>query len=300
MVDNQPVRKGDTLYVIDPFDFDTAVRQARANADQMAAALKVKQAEAARRQRLTVAAVSVEEKQIYQTSADEARSALEAAQQALAQAQMDLARTTVTSPVDGYVTNLLLRVGDYAVKGQSNVSVIDATSFWIDGYFEETKLSQICIGDRAEAVLLGYDAPITGRVETLTRGISVGNAAPGIQGLPAVNPVYTWVHLAQRVPVRIAIENVPPGVPLVSGMTATVTVRPAATGAPSPGDGSPPDLSLADLSLADLSLAGLPLDAPALWHSVLAGLDLLRGRAPAARDCPAAAGLPAAARPQGG
>ena len=131
------------------------------------------------------------------------------------------------SPVNGYVTNFLLRLGDYAHTGETNISVIDADSYWIDGYFEETKMAHICIGDRAEAELMGYRDPIIGRVESVTRGISVSNAAPSTQGLPNVDPVYTWVRLAQRVPVRIRITHVPTGVPLVSGMTATVTIRDA-------------------------------------------------------------------------
>jgi hypothetical protein len=136
-----------------------------------------------------------------------------------------LKRTQVRSPVNGYVTNLLMRVGDYAHAGATNVSVIDADSYWIDGYFEETKMAHVCLGDRAEAALMGYRDPIVGRVQTVTRGISVANAAPSTQGLPNVDPIYTWVRLAQRVPVRIRITDVPAGVPLVSGMTATVTIR---------------------------------------------------------------------------
>jgi hypothetical protein len=127
--------------------------------------------------------------------------------------------------VNGYVTNLLMRVGDYAHAGTTNISVIDADSYWIDGYFEETKMAHVCVGDRAEAALMGYRDPILGRVQTVTRGISVPNAAPSTQGLPSVDPIYTWVRLAQRVPVRIRITDVPAGVPLVSGMTATVTIR---------------------------------------------------------------------------
>jgi len=118
-----------------------------------------------------------------------------------------------------------LREGDYAHTGVSNISIIDTDSFWIDGYFEETKLAQVCVGDRAEAKLMGYALPIVGHVTTVTRGVSVSNAATGAQGLPNVDPVYTWVTLAQRVPVRIAIDEVPQGVPLVSGTTATVTIR---------------------------------------------------------------------------
>jgi multidrug resistance efflux pump len=129
--------------------------------------------------------------------------------------------------VNGYVTNLLMRVGDYARAGTTNISVIDADSYWIDGYFEETKMAHVCVGDRAEAALMGYRDPILGRVESVTRGISVPNAAPSTQGLPSVDPVYTWVRLAQRVPVRVRITDVPAGVPLVSGMTVTVTIRDA-------------------------------------------------------------------------
>ena len=127
--------------------------------------------------------------------------------------------------MNGFVTNLLMRVGDYAHQGNANISVIDTDSYWIDGYFEETKMARVCIGDRVEAKLMGYSQPILGHVTTVTRGIGVSDAAAGAQGLPNVDPVYTWVTLAQRVPVRIAIDSVPPGVPLVSGMTATVTIK---------------------------------------------------------------------------
>ena len=109
------------------------------------------------------------------------------------------------------MTNLLMRVGDFAHAGASNISVIDTDSFWIDGYFEETKLAGICVGDRTEVKLIGYSQPIIGHVATVTRGVSVSNSAGGSQGLPNVDPVYTWVRLAQRVPVRIAIDQVPRG-----------------------------------------------------------------------------------------
>jgi RND family efflux transporter MFP subunit len=225
VADNQFVHKGDLLYVIDPFDFDVAVRVGKAQVDQRAADLEVKQALSVRRQHLSNLATTPEEQQIYAGNAIQAKAAFEAAAHQLAQTELNLKRTNVVSPVDGYVTNLLLRVGDYAVTGVSNVSVIDSNSFWIDGYFEETKMARVCVGDRAEAQLVGYGKPILGHVETVTRGVSVSNAAAGTQGLPNVDPIYTWVRLAQRVPVRVAIDTVPPDVPLVSGMTATVTIR---------------------------------------------------------------------------
>jgi RND family efflux transporter MFP subunit len=227
IVDNQYVHQGDVLYVIDPFDFQVALDMDKAQLRQKAADLQVKRMQAERRQHLTSLATTPEEQQLFVGNATQAQAAFDAAQQQVAQADINLKRTQVSSPVNGYVTNLLLRVGDFAHAGTTNISVIDADSYWIDGYFEETKMAHICIGDRAEAQLMGYRDPIIGRVESVTRGISVPNATPSTQGLPNVDPVYTWVRLAQRVPVRIRITHVPTDVPLVSGMTATVTIRDA-------------------------------------------------------------------------
>jgi multidrug resistance efflux pump len=225
IVDNQFVHKGDLLYVVDPFDFDVALRTNKAILQQRMADLNVKDLQSERRRRLSDLASSTEEKQVYEGSALQARAAVDSAEQQVRQAEINLQRTEVRSPVNGVVTNLLLREGDYAREGATNVSVIDTDSYWIDGYFEETKLARLCMGDRAEAKLIGYSAPIMGHIATVTRGVSVSNAAASTQGLPNVDPVYTWVRLAQRVPVRIAIDYVPPGVPLVSGLTATVTIR---------------------------------------------------------------------------
>jgi RND family efflux transporter MFP subunit len=225
VVDNQYVHQGDVLYVIDPFDFQVALDSDKAQLRQKAADQQVKRMQAERRQHLSDLATTPEEQQLYVGNAIQAQAAFDAAQQQVAQADINLKRTQVRSPVNGYVTNLLMRVGDYAQAGTNNISVIDADSYWIDGYFEETKMAHVCVGDRAEAALMGYRDPIVGRIQTVTRGISVSNATPSTQGLPNVDPVYTWVRLAQRVPVRIRITDVPAGIPLVSGMTATVTIR---------------------------------------------------------------------------
>lgn len=229
VADNQFAHEGDVLYVIDPFDFQIAVQSAKALVEQRAADLQVKQVQSERRQHLSAIAASAEEQQVFAGTAVQADAAFKAAQQQLTQAEVNLQRTQVRSPVNGYVTNLLMRVGDFAHEGASNISVTDSDSYWIDGYFEETKLARVCVGDRVEAKLMGYAQPITGHVATVTRGIGVSDAAAGVQGLPSVNPIYTWVRLAQRVPVRIAIDHVPPGVPLVAGLTATVTVIDAET-----------------------------------------------------------------------
>ena len=126
--------------------------------------------------------------------------------------------------MDGWVTNLQARAGDYAVVGQRAMTVVDAHSYWVDGYFEETALSAIHIGDQARVKLMGWHGVITGHVEGVARGIQVANANADGNGLAAVNPIFTWVRLAQRVPVRIAIDKVPEGMLLVAGQTASVDI----------------------------------------------------------------------------
>jgi multidrug resistance efflux pump len=222
--DNQHVHKGDVLYVIEKFDFEVALDNAKATILNREADLAVKKAQDARREALTTLSTSIEEKQVFQGNAKMAEAALASAKAALAQAEINLQRTEVRSPVDGYVTNLLMRVGDYARAGTRNVSVIDEHSYWIDAYFEETKFANIHVGDEVDAMLLGYEAPIRGWIESITGGISAANAASSTQGLPNVDPIFTWVRLAQRIPVRIRIDQMPQGVPLIAGMTCTVSV----------------------------------------------------------------------------
>ncbi len=221
--DNQHVHKGDILYVIEKFDFQVALDNAKATMLNREADFAVKRAQNARRAALTTLSTSIEEKQVYDGNAKMADAALASAKAGLSQAEINLQRTEVRSPVDGYVTNLLMRVGDYTRAGTPNISVIDENSYWIDAYFEETKLANIHVGDAAEATLLGYEVPIKGRIESITGGISAANATNSTQGLPNVDPIYTWVRLAQRIPVRIKIEQVPNDVPLIAGMTCSVS-----------------------------------------------------------------------------
>lgn len=142
----------------------------------------------------------------------------------LHQARVNLERTEIHSPVNGWVTNLLAQQGDYASVGRDVISVVDADSFWVDAYFEETQLASVHEGDPVKLKLMGYSQIIQGEVAGIARGINVANAQPNDQGLAVVNPIFTWVRLAQRVPVRIRINHVPDGVRLVAGMTATVQI----------------------------------------------------------------------------
>lgn len=143
---------------------------------------------------------------------------------ALDLAELNLAHATVRAPVSGYVTHLRLRPGDYATAGETKVAIVDAHSFWVVGYFEETKLRHIRVGDAAQIVLMGYDPVITGHVESIGRGIGDSNDETGGLGLPDVEPTFSWVRLAQRVPVRIHIDRLPEGVELVAGLSASVAV----------------------------------------------------------------------------
>jgi multidrug resistance efflux pump len=142
----------------------------------------------------------------------------------LHQAQVNLARTRIVSPVDGYVTNLLAQLGDYLNIGVNAISLVDADSYWVDGYFEETNLAPIRVGDPAQIKLMGHPQILRGHVDSIARAINVSNAQPNSQGVATVNPIFTWVRLAQRIPVRIHIDEVPDGVILAAGMTGTVQI----------------------------------------------------------------------------
>jgi multidrug resistance efflux pump len=224
--DNQFVHKGDLLLVIDPTDYKNAVQLAEANVEQARATSLNAQLELQRRQKLSELAETTEDRQIHEATAAASQAQYQAAQVSRDQAKVNLERTELRSPVNGWVTNLLSQVGDYASVGRNVISVVDADSFWVDAYFEETKLPSIHDGDPAKIKLMGYSEIILGEVGGLARGITVANAQPDPAGLANVNPIFTWVRLAQRIPVRINIKQVPNGVRLVTGLTATVQVEP--------------------------------------------------------------------------
>jgi len=226
--DNQFVRKGDLLMVIDPTNYKIAVKLAEASLDQAKANAQDAVAEYNRRKNLTSLSTSIEEKQIYEAKALSANAAVEQATANLDQARVNLARTEIRSPVNGYVTNLLAQLGNYANAGVNQLSIVNTDSYWIDGYFEETQLAAIREGDPVRIQLMGSSQILRGRVTSLSRGIEVPNAQPDAAGLAKVNPIFTWVRLAQRVPVRIHLDEDPKDVPLVAGMTATVEVEPNA------------------------------------------------------------------------
>ncbi|MFT8418714.1 MAG: HlyD family secretion protein [Acetobacter sp.] len=229
VVDNQFVHKGDPLFVLDPVRFRLAIREAQARLDGALEDLKLKRNDAKRRMGLG-GIVSAEEQEVFNSNVATQIAAVDAARAALDVAKLNLQRSVLYSPVNGYVTNLNLRVGDYAAASQARMAVIDADSYWVYGYFEETKMWGVHVGDVARVKLMGYKPILAGHVVSIARGINDTNGTPDKLGLQDVNPIFTWVRLAQRIPVRIHLDHVPDSVTLAAGMTATVSVGPEPAG----------------------------------------------------------------------
>jgi multidrug resistance efflux pump len=210
------VHKGDVLFQIDPRTYENKLKQATGRLARAKAQAAYLEAEATRRAQLSDLSVSAEQRQ----------NAIDIARGALDQASLDLERTTVRSPVNGWISDLILQQGGYATAGQPAVTLVNADSFWVVAYFDETQLPRIRVGDQVQMVLMAYpDQPMRGHVAGFGHGISVENAAPGVQGLPSVNPIFTWVRLAQRIPIRVELDNVPCPIVLSAGMTATVSIQ---------------------------------------------------------------------------
>lgn len=236
--DNQQVKAGEPLFEIDRARFELAERQAEAQVVAAQAALAQAQRENKRNTELDDL-VSQEVREQGQTRTDQARAALAQAQVNLDTARLNLQRAQVVSAVDGTVTNLDLRVGAYATASHPVMAVVDSHSFYVEGYFEETKLPGIQLGDKVDVTLMGTRQPVKGHVESFAEGIADRDRTTSQNMLPNVNPTFNWVRLAQRIPVRVAIDAVPAGVRLVAGQTATVKVLPQQVAQPAPAPSSP-------------------------------------------------------------
>jgi RND family efflux transporter MFP subunit len=228
--DNQEVRIGDVLFTIDPARYQLALAQAEAALAGAKTVYDQRQEELERREKLSAVSISEEALTQARSAALAAQASYDQAVAALGVAKLNLARTEVRSPVNGHVTNLLVDRGDYATAGRAMVAIIDSDSYYIAGYFEETKLRNIRIGDPASVRLMGYHEPIQGHVQSVARAITDRENAIAGDLIANVNPTFSWVRLAQRIPVRIAIDKVPDGLTLSAGMTATIVVTDA------PGD----------------------------------------------------------------
>ncbi|NVH72564.1 HlyD family secretion protein [Paraburkholderia sp. JPY432] len=224
VMDNQQVKQGQVLFRIDQARYTLALRQAEATAQQRRATLDQARREYARNRQLgnLVAAEVLEESR---SRVDAGEAALADANVAIDTAKLNLERSTIKSPVDGYLNDRAPRAGEFVAAGRAVVAVVDMHSFRVDGYFEETKLRGIDIGQPVDIIVMGEPKPLRGHVQSIVAGIEDRDRTQSANLLPNVNPAFSWVRLAQRIPVRVALDEVPADFRLIAGRTATVSVR---------------------------------------------------------------------------
>jgi multidrug resistance efflux pump len=226
VADNQDVRRGDVLFRIDPERFKLALRQAEAVVVGKEAAYVQAEADYQRYSKLSDVAVTQQKLELARATALEAKAAYEQAMADRDLAKLNLARSEVRASVNGRITNMDLRPGAYVSVGHGVMALIDADTLRVEGYFEETKLPRIRVGDPATIRLMGETAVLTGRVESIAGGIADRERSAGANLLANVNPTFSWVRLAQRVPVRVVLDHVPHDEKLIAGRTATVSISP--------------------------------------------------------------------------
>lgn len=223
--DNQQVKAGDLLLSIDRDRFEAALEKAQAVVQTRQQQLNLREREASRRASLGPQAISAELRENAQINAGIARGELREAQAEAKMAQINLDRSQVHAPRNGHITNLRLAEGNYVNDGQSVMALIDDSTFYVQAYFEETKLPRIRVGDPVKVWLMSAGEALQGHVESISRGITDRNTTPDGQLLAEVEPTFNWVRLAQRIPVRIKLDHVPEGLNLSAGMTASVQVQ---------------------------------------------------------------------------
>jgi RND family efflux transporter MFP subunit len=224
VTDNQQVRRGDVLFRIDRARYEIALKQAEAVLLGKRAMLDEANADLKRYSALTPGLV-VSTQRMDQVTAIQgsAQAAFYQATADLGLAKLNLARSEVRAAVNGVVTNMELRPGTYLTPGKGVMALLDSDTLRVEGYFEETKLPRIHLGDAVNVRLLGSHHALRGRVESVAAGIEDRDRSAGTTLLANVNPTFNWVRLAQRVPVRIALDRAEAS-ELVAGATATVEV----------------------------------------------------------------------------
>lgn len=223
--DNAQVHKGQPLFRLDRARFALALQQAEAVVASRAATLERARRDEHRYNRLDEGIVSVQRQDQAHSDAAAAQGAWDEAVAQRDLARLNLERSEILAPADGTITNLTLRPGAYVSAGNAVMALVDANSIHVQGYFEETKLSRIRPGDPARVTLMGLPGtPLTGHVQSIAGGIADREQTSGL--VANVTPTFSWVRLAQRVPVRIALDPLPEGVTLIPGQTATVVVMP--------------------------------------------------------------------------
>jgi len=223
VTNNQVVNKDDVLFVLDRPRFELALHQAEASVAAIAVALAQARRENERNRNLTDLATT-EQVEEGQSKVDQLVAQLNSARAQRDVARLNLDRTTIRAPVNGIVTNVELRPGDYATVGRQVLALLDTDTIHVDGYFEETKLPWIRVGDRALVRIMGIKAGLHGTVESIDAGIEDRERSASSQALANVNPTFSWVRLAQRIPVRIKLDPTTRDIRLIAGRTATVSI----------------------------------------------------------------------------
>jgi RND family efflux transporter MFP subunit len=222
--DNQVVKRGDPLFRIDQKRFELALQQAKAEVASRQATLDQNKRDLARSKALSSVVVTAQKVEQDQQAVDVQQAALDQATAALNVAKLNLERSTVGAPVNGIVTNFGLLPGRYVTAGAPILALIDTDTFRVEGYFEETKLRGVHVGDEATVRLLGDPRILSGHVDSIASGIDDQSRGTSNDLLASVNPTFSWVRLAQRVPVRIKLDELPDDGRLVTGRTATVFI----------------------------------------------------------------------------
>lgn len=223
--DNQAVHRGQLLFVIDRPRYELALRQAEATL-ALSRSILAQAIREDRRNHTLGDLVSTETVEQGHTRVEQLRAGLAQATAARDLAALNLQRTAIVAPVDGIVSNFEMRPGNYLTAGHPAMALVYNGSLHIDGYFEETKIPAIRVGDPARVELMGVATPVIGHVESIAGAVEDRERGPSGDLLENINPTFSWVRLPQRIPVRIAIDRVPAGLRLIPGRTATVIVIP--------------------------------------------------------------------------
>ncbi len=226
--DNQEVKAGDLLFEIDPTTYEVALSQATVGLERAIIRSRGKKIEYDRLQDIRAkdrGAVSHKDLIRREIAYKESLLQIEAAQEQLKSARLNLSYTKVYATVDGFVSNLDIRTGTQAVANQPLLALIDKNSFWVFGFFRENQLQHIKAGSAARVTLMSHpDTPIDAKVDSIGWGIAPTDGTVGYNLLPNVNPVFQWIRLAQRIPVRISIQELPEGIDLRFGLSASIMV----------------------------------------------------------------------------
>lgn len=228
IVDNQFVKKGDLLFEIDPEPFEIKIAQTKAELKREYANLKGKKTEYDRVKEILKkdkGAVSQKDLIRHETNYYKSLAKIESLKEQLNNAKLNLSFTKIHAPVDGYVSNINFQIGSQAVANRAILALVDSHSFWVFGFFRENVIADVHVDDDAKVTLMAYpDKPLSGKVESIGWGIAPSDGNPGQNLLPSIKPVFQWIRLAQRIPVRIKLDKLPPEVQLRFGLSASVMI----------------------------------------------------------------------------